>query len=213
MTKYVLDLFAGLGGFSAAFEDSDDWEVTTVDIEEKFDPDIVADVLSLNASDFENEFDVILASPPCKAFSVASIGHHWNDDKSPATEFAETAIDIVNHTFDLIEELDPEFHWIENPRGMLRKKIGMPAGTISWCQFGAKRMKPTDLWGNHPPAFEYRFCKKGAPCHQAAPRGSTKGAQGMSSEAEKAKIPYELSAHVLESIESGIRQAEIDSFE
>ena len=34
-----LDLFAGLGGFSAAFEDSDTWEVITVEIEERFEPD------------------------------------------------------------------------------------------------------------------------------------------------------------------------------
>jgi site-specific DNA-cytosine methylase len=34
-----LDLFAGLGDFSAAFEDSDTWEVTTVEIEERFEPD------------------------------------------------------------------------------------------------------------------------------------------------------------------------------
>ena len=40
MSEYhVLDLFCGLGGFSQAFEESDRWHVTTVDIEARFDPD------------------------------------------------------------------------------------------------------------------------------------------------------------------------------
>ena len=38
--KHCLDLFAGLGGFSAAFEEADNWTVTTVEIADRFDPDI-----------------------------------------------------------------------------------------------------------------------------------------------------------------------------
>jgi len=59
MTDYAaLDLFCGLGGFSAAFQDSDRWTVTAVDIEDRFDPDITADVFELRPSDFEATFDV-----------------------------------------------------------------------------------------------------------------------------------------------------------
>lgn len=48
MSEYrVLDLFCGLGGFSSAFKESERWDVTTVDIEERFDPDITADVMDL----------------------------------------------------------------------------------------------------------------------------------------------------------------------
>ena len=64
MSEYkVLDLFCGLGGFSAAFKDSDRWEVTTVDLNAEFDPDIVVDVFDLRPSDFVSDFDVVLASP------------------------------------------------------------------------------------------------------------------------------------------------------
>jgi len=65
MSDYrVLDLFAGLGGFSSAFEDLERWAVTTVDIDERFDPDIQADVFELRPSDFSGRsFDVVLVHP------------------------------------------------------------------------------------------------------------------------------------------------------
>lgn len=202
--RRVLDLFAGLGGFSSAFEQSERWDVTTVDIEERFDPDIVADIKELTADDLD-EYDVILASPPCKAFSVASIGHHWDkEDKSPETEFAAQAIELVNHALELIDDLDPEYWFLENPRGMLRKKIGDPEGTVTWCQYGANRMKPTDLWGDHPEGFEYKSCKNGAPCHESAPRGSKTGTQGVKGSAERAKIPHGLSKSIKEHVEETI---------
>ena len=36
--KKMLDLFSGLGGASQAMREDDDWEVTTVDFEEKVQP-------------------------------------------------------------------------------------------------------------------------------------------------------------------------------
>ncbi|MEA5406388.1 hypothetical protein VB773_01495 [Haloarculaceae archaeon H-GB2-1] len=72
-SRRILDLFSGLGGFSAAFEDSSNWEVTTVEIEEQFDPDICADILDLRPSDFDHEYDVILASPRVHSSLVSGI--------------------------------------------------------------------------------------------------------------------------------------------
>jgi len=69
--KHCLDLFSGLGGFSSAFEDADNWEVTTVEIQERFDPDITADVMDLRPTDLPDA-DVVLASPPCTSFSLAA---------------------------------------------------------------------------------------------------------------------------------------------
>ena len=42
----VLDLFAGLGGFSEAFRQRGH-QVITVDVEEKFHPDICIDILDM----------------------------------------------------------------------------------------------------------------------------------------------------------------------
>ena len=86
----VLDLFSGLGGWSQAFKDRGHL-VFTVDIEPKFKPNMTADILNLSAQDFpkvSSGWDVILASPPCNAFSVASVYRHWKDGK-PASRQPE----------------------------------------------------------------------------------------------------------------------------
>lgn len=72
----VIDLFAGEGNWSAAFRDREH-EVLTVEIDERFKPDILADVLDLEPDEFPWRPDIILASPPCEGFSVAAIGKNW----------------------------------------------------------------------------------------------------------------------------------------
>lgn len=64
--------------------------------------------------------------------------------------------------------------------------------TISYCQYGERRQKPTDIWTN---AYWWKpnpLCKRGADCHDAAPRGSRTGTQGMESYKEKSRIPAQL---------------------
>lgn len=61
-----------------------------------------------------------------------------------------------------------------------------------------ERMKPTDLWTNHAnPQFK-PMCKNGDPCHEAAPRGSSTGTQGLKGAKEKARIPELLARHIVE---------------
>ena len=55
----------------------------------------------------------------------------------------------------------------------------LPRYTVTYCQYGDNRMKPTDIWTNHPcPKFKPP-CKNGDPCHVSAPRGSQTGTQGL----------------------------------
>lgn len=64
-------------------------------------------------------------------------------------------------------------------------------------QYGDSRMKPTDIWTNHPnPKFK-PMCKNGAPCHVSAPRGSRTGTQGLKGSKERSKIPTELCEHIV----------------
>jgi site-specific DNA-cytosine methylase len=201
----VLDLFSGLGGWSQAFKDRGH-DVVTVDIEKKFNPTICKDIMQISQSDFNgSKFDVILASPPCNCFSVASIYRHWNEDKTIKDNGELEAIRVVLHTIELIQALKPKFWVMENPTGMLRKVIGFPHYEISQCRYGRKIMKPTDLWGRLPESFIAKKCNPGNADHEKASRSSKSGVQGinnsfsnlgMRGKDERAKIAYGLSYSV-----------------
>jgi hypothetical protein len=197
----VLDLFCGLGGFSAAFEDSERWQVTTVDIEPDFDPDIVADVMDLRPSDFDRDFDVILASPPCTTMSRAAPADNW-DGESPATDRAKAHVTLAYHTKGVIKGLSPRYWFIENPVGRMRWFLGTPTGTVTYCQYGRDGQKPTDLWGNHP-VMSYRACRAGEDCHERNPHEGGDRPRPRNP-AERAKVPYELSDAIREACERGL---------
>ena len=146
--------------------------------------------------------DIIWASPPCTAFSVASIGCHWTGGKQayiPKTEFAKLSQKIVIHTINLIKELNPTYWYIENPRGVLRKMPFMqdfPRYTVTYCQYGDTRMKPTDIWTNNPNPNFKPMCHNGDSCHESAPRGAKTGTQGLAGARNRAVIPSELCEHI-----------------
>lgn len=72
----VLDLFAGLEGWSAPFRRRGH-EVFSVDWDKRFDVDLHVDIRTLNPRHLPFRPDVILASPPCESFSMGSNRHHW----------------------------------------------------------------------------------------------------------------------------------------
>ena len=140
-----------------------------------------------------------MASPPCNCFSVASIGKYWTGGKHayiPKNDKAKQAIDLLKYTLKLIETLRPVYWVVENPVGMMRTLPFMQPlhhRVITQCQYGERRMKPTDLWGHFPPGFSARRCRNGDKCHDKAPRGSHKaGIQSIKSPELKSKIPYKL---------------------
>lgn len=211
----VLDLFAGLKGWSEPFRERGH-ETFSIDLNRKFDVDMHIDILNLQPDQLPWFPDIVLASPPCEGFSVMQIGRNWHgsgcaDDCSncvehaPKTEKAVLAMSLVQKTLELIDILEPTFFVIENPRAKLRKLPMMQKfdlRTVTYCKYGERRMKPTDLWGGFPPALQlHPICKNGDPCHIAAPRGSTTGSQGMDS-AESAKIPRLLALDVCLTAES-----------
>lgn len=196
----IFDFFAGTGSSTQAFEDAGD-TVVKVELDEYFEAD-ERDVMALTAEYLLAKYgrpDFVWASPPCTAFSVASIGHHWNIDKTPKTEAASFNQLLVAKTLELINELKPTKGWLmENPRGMLRTLPvvqGLKRRTVTYCTYGDTRMKPTDLWGEID-WTPREMCKNGDPCHEAAPRGSRTGTQGLKGAKERSRVPYELSQEI-----------------
>jgi len=203
MSEYnVLDLFAGLGGFSQAFAESDRWDVTAVEIEPEFDPDVVADVFDLKPSDFGTDFDVILASPPCTQFSPMAWTHEkqFKRDGTPLTDEAAESVALLHHTLGLIQGLAPTYWFAENPRGAMRWVIGEPTATIDYCAYDHYTKKPTDWWGDHPP-MTYRRCPHDS--HTNAD-GVTDMELGPSDPSERAKVPYGVSESVRDACESAL---------
>jgi hypothetical protein len=86
---------------------------------------------------------------------------------------------------------------------MLRKMDFMqdlPRRTITYCQYGDFRMKPTDLWGIVPNWVERPMCKPGADCHENSPRGSSTGTQKLS-KSQRSMIPYKLGEEICVALE------------
>lgn len=158
----VLDLFSGLGGWSAAFKDRGH-SVTTLDIEPKFKPDICADILSIDSISKLGTFDIILASPPCQAFSKAAGNTNFDTAEDtrqlyPKKKASVRSVAIAWHTIYLLYASDARFFVIENPMGLLRRIIGRPQAEIAQCAYGLDYKKPTDLWGRLPPSFTAQVC-------------------------------------------------------
>ncbi len=214
----VLELFAGSRSFSKVAEEMG-METFTSDFKAFDNIDYVVDILDFDINKIPFRPHIIWASPPCTYFSVASIGHHWNKDHSPKTEQAKHGVKIVQKTLDIIEFLKPDFFFIENPRGKLRKLEvikHIPRTTVCYCQYGEDRMKPTDIWSNF--IFEEntllsddnrlqgwkprKMCFNGnINCHhQPAPRGSQTGTQGIKGNYLRSIVPHQLCQEILQSL-------------
>lgn len=212
----VLELFSGTGTFSRIARERGH-ETLTVDLNEP--ADLNADVLDLNAdviydaTGWEPEtIDLLWASPICTGFSVAAIGRSWHHPEPgvyiPKSDTATLSLSLLNKTFALIEELQPRLWYVENPMGMARKMpVVQPHRRveITQCQYGENRQKPTDIWTNDEGWIAKPKCKRGAPCHEAAPRGARTGTQGIKGALARAKLPEQLCLEVIKRGEGGER--------
>lgn len=211
----VLELFAGTRSIGKAFE-ARGHEVFSVEWDKGFEGiSLYADINTVTAEDIFQKFgrpDVIWASPDCSTFSIAAISHHRrkNPDTGnldPVSDYAKFCDEVDQHMLQLIKELQPKLFFIENPRGGMRKMIwmqGLPRYTVTYCQCELdkpayeRRMKPTDIWTNHPDPKFKPMCKNGDACHARAPRGAKTGTQGIKGSKDRSVIPRALCEHIVD---------------
>jgi len=195
----TLELFSGTKSFSKVAKQLGH-STFTIDNESSLNPDLCTDILTYKF--IPEHIDVLWASPPCTGFSVASIGSHWTGGKDayiPKSDTSRLGIALVKRTIKIIgmyQRINPNLIWfIENPMGVLRKMPFMQQfkrHTVTYCQYGDTRMKPTDIWTNCTSWTPRPRCKNGDKCHVAAPRGSKTGTQGLKNAKYRGVIPPQL---------------------
>lgn len=204
----LLELFAGTQSVSKAFR-ARGHQTFTIELDKRHPGiDWYQDIGKISAQDILARFgrpDVIWASPVCTTYSVAAISKHRikepNGNLRPRTKMAQESDAMIQHVLQLIEDLQPKYYFIENPRGALRKMAfmqGVPRHTVTYCQYNDRRMKPTDIWTNHPDPQFKRPCNYGDTCHEKAPRGSRTGTQGLKGSIFRAMIPRALCRHIVD---------------
>ena len=204
----VLELFAGTRSISKAFE-ARGHQTFSVEWDRDFQNiDLYADVLTVTPYMILDRFgrpDVIWASPDCTTYSIAAISHHRRREPSgnlaPVSDYAKFCDRVNLHVHNLIMDLSPKVWFIENPRGGMRKMdfmSGLQRYTVTYCQYGDTRMKPTDIWTNHPDPKFKPPCHNGDTCHVSASRGARTGTQGLKGSRERSVIPEALCQHIVD---------------
>lgn len=217
----VLELFAGTRSISKAFEKAGH-KTYSIEWDKDFENiDIYDDINNITANDIIKLCgkvpDVIWASPDCTTYSISAISHHRkkNDETGnldAISDYAKFCDKTNKHVLDLIQELKPKLYFIENPRGGLRKMDfmkGLYRYTVTYCQYGDKRMKPTDIWTNYPKPKFKPICHNGDNCHEKAPRGSKTGTQGLKNAKERSVIPNQLCEYIVKICEELIEIEEL----
>lgn len=154
-----VELFSGSGKIS---EIARDWgyDTVTVDMEEKFKPDKCIDIMNLRANQLPANVTALWVSFPCYLFTILNIANHWEKISLgwrqyyyvPKTKKAKYYLKMFHKTLDLIQQLNPMFYFIENPRGAMRHmphvKMIPYRKTVSYADYGFEVYKPTDIFTN-----------------------------------------------------------------
>lgn len=171
--------------------------------------------------EFERVFDFILADipllkvdllllfPKCNTFSMAAVSKHWEKDDQgffqPRTAAASMSLVMLKKFEVIIQNPSPQFWYLENPKGLIHKfwNIGIKS-SISHCQYGSDRMKPTYIFSN----FNWQpkpSCHRGDPCHVSAPRSSSSGTQARK-RSKRAELPLELQKALINSARLAMKE-------
>ena len=165
MTLKALDLFSGTQSISKVLRERG-WEVITLDIDRRSNPDICCDIREWDFRQFPpGHFDFIWASPCCVMYSIA------RTTASTPRDF-EWADSLVQAALRIIEYFNPSKGWIlENPlTGFLKTREFMRNVPVlcdqAYCKWNPENetthpyQKKTRFWGVLPGGFQTKLCKK-----------------------------------------------------
>ena len=164
----ALELYSGTASVSHVLQHNG-WETVTVDNRAKFKPTIVADITTLDYTQFtKGEFDYIHISPPCTEYSRAL---------STRPRRLEEADKLALRGLEILAYLQPRYWTIENPDGLLKTRWFMQPleqwlHKISYCKYSDhttqfKYKKPTCIWTNLN-WVPRPMCCKASPCEWVA---------------------------------------------
>lgn len=160
MKLNLLELFKGTGSVGKVAKKLG-FDIISLDNEEKFKPDICADILKWDYKKFHEETgftpDFIWASPPCNTYSPLSYPLKERNIKTaePYSKRAKLGTKLLYQTLKIINyflKINPDLKFvIENPKGMMRldkeiKKLNLT--TTLYCHYGDKRRKITDFFSD-----------------------------------------------------------------
>ena len=165
-TPRILVLFSGTGSvereFLGCFPSA---TVVTLDSAAMWQPTHVSDIRQWNYQQYSpGYFDVIWASPPCTQYSQARTTGGPPD--------LATADACVQRTLQIIEYLEPQYWFLENPRGRYPNALRLrpfmnalpPPKVCTYCMYGERYMKPTCIWTNVVTPTPLLRCTVDTPC-------------------------------------------------
>lgn len=159
-SKRYFSLFFGSGGFTKVSR-ALGIECISFDSRRRSgtcEPCVRVDINKISP-DFFKSFDVFIlwAGLPCDIWSYASGGFHLDKNFNPKTEKAKEHLKLFFKTMEIIKISNPDFYFIENPRGKLRtfpyvlekeKNGQLFIYETSLDNYGFLTIKPTNIFTN-----------------------------------------------------------------
>ena len=205
----LLELFKGTGSFGKAAKRRG-WSVVSLDNEEKYSPDIVADILKWDYKGLDFIPDVISASPPCATFTNMALTKRTKfssaapprvrnvETMKPLNDYGRLGDSLLRRTITIINyfrDKNPKLKFVmENPRGSMWRSPLMARlrpyeeAITYYCLYGDKRTKRTSFFNN----FNLKLRE-----------GSCRGAVSLTTLplCERYKIPQQLITSIFKQIE------------